>query len=227
MLGKTHRYVGGCCGVIAAEQLLLQNDITINNLMVSGMLVTGSIIGALLLDIDKKGTIIGKKVPTLASILNFLFGHRGATHAPLIWILICSLLIFINNNISNNIRTFIISIYTCSTFYIFIKFLLKKIQRSKKWHSFLGLFLGIVISYHFYTLESVILNCLFIFIVIGIFIGAFSHIILDTFNKMGIPWLYPIIKKKFHIIGLSEKYGFVFSFIFTILTILSTITLYI
>lgn len=36
---------------------------------------------------------------------------------------------------------------------------------------------------------------------LGFGVGTFSHLLLDTLNPAGIPWLYPY-KKKFHIVGI-------------------------
>lgn len=37
----------------------------------------------------------------------------------------------------------------------------------------------------------------------GLFIGAISHLILDTFNPLGIPWFYPLSKKKLSIASIK------------------------
>lgn len=34
---------------------------------------------------------------------------------------------------------------------------------------------------------------------VGLYIGIMSHILLDTLNGKGIPWLFPIFSKKFHV----------------------------
>ena len=51
-----------------------------------------------------------------------------------------------------------------------------------------------------YTVITIALSLMVGFnpIVLGLYLGVMSHIILDTLNYKGIPWLYPIIKTKFH-----------------------------
>lgn len=54
---------------------------------------------------------------------------------------------------------------------------------------------------------------LFYCFTMGVNLGMFSHLCLDTLNPTGIAWLYPLSKKKFHIIGiytecyLEDKHG--------------------
>lgn len=38
----------------------------------------------------------------------------------------------------------------------------------------------------------------------GMVIGELSHLALDSFNKIGIMWLYPISKKRFHILSVRS-----------------------
>lgn len=50
--------------------------------------------------------------------------------------------------------------------------------------------------------------------VLGLFVGVLSHLILDTCNPTGVPWLYPINKKKLSIMrirtGTGNEAGVVF-----------------
>ncbi len=47
-------------------------------------------------------------------------------------------------------------------------------------------------------------------IITGMFIGEVSHLVLDSLNKVGIMWLWPISKKRFNILsvrsgGIADK----------------------
>lgn len=39
--------------------------------------------------------------------------------------------------------------------------------------------------------------------VLGFLVGVLSHLVLDTLNPTGIPWLYPLTKKKFHLLSIK------------------------
>lgn len=230
MLGKTHKYVGACTGIIATQQIV-SSPLTPEKIIFGSALISGSIIGSLILDIDKQGTTMGKKFPTFAKICNILFGHRGATHAPLIIAFLCLGLLYLNTIMNENIRIIFLGTYCTLVFYSFLKFLLRKIKLFKKkyvvFYKIISFFISVASCIYLYTLGIEFLSSLFIFIVIGLFFGAMSHILLDSFNPTGTPWFYPFSKKKHRILKLSEKYGFGFSIIFTILVLLSTYSLFI
>ncbi len=38
----------------------------------------------------------------------------------------------------------------------------------------------------------------------GMFIGEISHLVLDSFNRMGIMWLWPLSKKRFHVLSVRS-----------------------
>lgn len=221
MLGKTHKYVGACCGIIATEQII-QAPITPEKIILGGMLISGSMIGALLLDIDHTGSTMGKKHPFISKITNFLFGHRGVTHAPLIWISLTLLLFYLNIIMPNLIRLLLVGCFCCFTIYRFLKFVLKKLNISKSKNIIISAILSIGGAYYLSTLENDFLKTTFTFIILGIFIGAISHIFLDSFNPSGTPWLLPFSKKRFKFAKLSEKTGIIFDIIFTVLVCIST-----
>lgn len=73
---------------------------------------------------------------------------------------------------------------------------------------------GLIHSPFFYILLLIIINLLakkylfithiYIFVAsIGFFIGVLSHLLLDTLNKTGIPWLLPITPKKISILNIK------------------------
>lgn len=52
-----------------------------------------------------------------------------------------------------------------------------------------SLFFVILISFGFF--------CITEYLLIPTFIGGISHLVIDTFNKKPVPWLYPLRKKGF------------------------------
>ncbi len=41
-------------------------------------------------------------------------------------------------------------------------------------------------------------------LITDMFMGEISHLVLDSFNKIGIMWLWPISKKRFHILSVHS-----------------------
>lgn len=94
MLGKTHRLGGICTGVMLSSFYF--QDFSKENLMYFGVFMGGCILGSLIPDIDHKGsTISNSNIITkgLSRIVG-LFGHRGITHAPLLYLLLTLIPLF-------------------------------------------------------------------------------------------------------------------------------------
>ena len=120
MDGKTHKTIGICSGIIASE-VMISSNISMENIILGGMLITGSILGSILLDIDKKGTLISKKVPFLSKIVRISTTHRGITHwFPFNALVKC-------NDRTNNINCNIDILFICHL--LFCKCCYEKIQK--------------------------------------------------------------------------------------------------
>lgn len=111
MNGKTHR-LGGICTGIATSSLLLQQPYNSDKLLVGGVLIAGSIIGSLLPDIDHKGSYMGSRHKITSSIVNNTFGHRGATHAPFVHIVMYLILLLLGDKIGGYPQIMYISFVT-------------------------------------------------------------------------------------------------------------------
>lgn len=48
----------------------------------------GSLLGALLPDIDHAGSAIGRRIKPISFVIQTLAGHRGITHAPATWLVL-------------------------------------------------------------------------------------------------------------------------------------------
>lgn len=79
---KAHMAGGLTVGVLVSQPVvtLLGHPAGV---LAAGAVVTGSVIGSLLPDIDHRGSYIGRRLPIL-SALSAALGHRGPTHAPII-----------------------------------------------------------------------------------------------------------------------------------------------
>jgi len=88
MTGNTH-IIGGIAAGLALEQVSNYDPLVI---------VSASVIGALLPDICHTGSKIGRTFPLISKVIHNIFGHRSFTHSLLFLFLIGLLM---NNYISN------------------------------------------------------------------------------------------------------------------------------
>ena len=87
MNGQTHK-LGGLCTGIVTSSLLVQDLSSSKQILLAGILISGSLIGSLIPDIDHRQSKIGKKIKITSFIVNKLCGHRKLTHAPLLYIVL-------------------------------------------------------------------------------------------------------------------------------------------
>lgn len=57
----------------------------------------------------------------------------------------------------------------------------------------------------FFALTTLLYRVPFAPLYQGFFLGTFSHLLLDTFNRKGIMWLYPLSKKHFYISRIKSR----------------------
>lgn len=143
MTYKTHVMGGILSGIITLNIISKSTIISPEG----GAFIAGSIMGSLFPDIDHRGSYIGKRAKITSTIVNKTLGHRGATHSPLIIVVLTGIL------------------------YILSKLIFQ------------------------YPLLNIG--------IIGFFVGATSHILLDSFTKRGVPLLYPFSKRKFSLLHIS------------------------
>jgi inner membrane protein len=86
MKGKTHAISGASVGLVTAIA-------TFDTTLIAAGTIAAGIIGGLIPDIDHRNSTIGKKMKITSWITNKIFGHRGITHTPFLWIILSSLLI--------------------------------------------------------------------------------------------------------------------------------------
>ena len=93
MNGETHKLGGVCTGIVASS-FLLNQPYTTEKILLTGVLIGGSILGSLIPDIDHRQSKIGKKMKITSFVVNKLCGHRKLTHAPLLYIVLFTILLF-------------------------------------------------------------------------------------------------------------------------------------
>lgn len=184
---NTH-VVGGLSAGIFTNSYLIEYATNIGNhtstILISSVLIAGSVIGSITPDIDHKGSYISRhfKIPSfLFRIVSFVFSfiyqinrkvfkfgdnhdknmitHRGITHTPILVLGILSILLFLSMHVLSGEN-------------------------------------------------SILLSCLSI----GFGVGMLSHIFLDSLTKGGAPLLYPITTKSFSFLPIKTG-GIVETFI--------------
>jgi inner membrane protein len=82
---KTHINGGALIG------LYISSQIPNNHILSASIFFGGAILGSLLPDIDHKNSYIGKKTKGVSKAINKIAGHRKLFHAPLIYLLLYSI----------------------------------------------------------------------------------------------------------------------------------------
>lgn len=108
MNAKTHK-AGGICAGVSTVSILSSPPYTTNKILLAGTFIFGSYLGSLLPDIDHRKSTAGKKFKTASFVVNKTCGHRGATHAPLINLLLFTVLLSISIFFDNNIKSLYIN----------------------------------------------------------------------------------------------------------------------
>jgi membrane-bound metal-dependent hydrolase YbcI (DUF457 family) len=94
-----------------------------------------------------------------------------------------------------------------------VKLLINVIKHRRETHSGLALLILLLPTLYIvrYTPINLLTNILFS-IWIGFCLGWVSHLLADSFNRKGVPWLYPLNGKHYHITkivtGSKQEYAF-------------------
>lgn len=82
MNNKTHK-VGGICSGIITSTLLFSNNMGVEGLISSALIVSGATIGSIAPDIDHPQSKVGRKflIKPISIFINKVFGHRTITHS--------------------------------------------------------------------------------------------------------------------------------------------------
>lgn len=108
---KAHATAGITTGLLIAPFAKEAFNESSSGPMLVAVVVGASIVGSLMPDIDHRGSYMGKKMPILSFLFSKSLGHRGATHAPLLLLLMSILLAGVTTSLlpfSDDIKMIII-----------------------------------------------------------------------------------------------------------------------
>ncbi len=203
------------CGGVAFASLSTLIFSTYNHISIEQgiMLITGATFGALLPDIDHKGSEVGKKLKPISNIVCKNTQHRGFTHT-FVCTFIVSMFLFglvgIIKSLYYESLTHRFILGATSGFLVWVAMdtalnsMRPKFIHNKRIKKLLDLeypSLIILISICI-IFSSKVYDSLDMF-ASGATIGYISHIILDLFNPMGVPIFYPISKHRVHIANIK------------------------
>ncbi|MDR0562744.1 MAG: metal-dependent hydrolase [Spirochaetaceae bacterium] len=193
MNGYTHMVIGGLCGGLPIALSIAERKLGFN---IGGHLVypfigaLPAIIGALGPDIDMPNSKAGKRLRSFLKAAMTLSGigvlllsiYIGVTGARFFDVLIPCAIFF--------------GLSCCTTLFITMA------KHRRETHS--GLVLLILFMPNLYMLrfaQKGLFTGVLLSLWAGFCLGWLSHLLADTFNKKGVPWLYPFSKKYFRLAG--------------------------
>lgn len=189
--------VGGACAGVVTSSVMISNPLSVEGCIASGILIGASMWGSLLPDVDHPESTFGKKIPAISEFISATGGHRGITHAPIIYVILLGLMLLVNDDYLK--LALVVGIeYFIAKVIIYAIYKLKIIKKQYTLHLLFFLFMAFL-TFKFNNC----LDILYVQMIIGIFVGALSHIFMDSLTKGGTPWVYPFRKKKFRILKLK------------------------
>lgn len=234
MNGTTHKCGGVALATLTVVALGGFKSISIEQ---GVMLVTGASFGALLPDIDHKGSEVGKKLKPISKFVANHTEHRGFTHTSVAALIVAILSlggIYILKNFYTKDLTSRVAIGIISGFLIWIALdtalnsMRPKFVHNKKIKKLLDLeYPSLVVLIALCTIFStMIYNSLDIF-ALGVTVGYISHLLLDMLNPTGVPILYPYSKHRISVANIKTgKHEGIVSAICNIITIFCLIILF-
>ena len=231
MKGTTHVAFGGMLGLVAA--VATYNSVGTGDPLIYGSTVlVGSGLGALLPDIDAEGATITRKLGLAGMAVAKGLKHRGITHT-LLGLFVFALASF---GLSTLFTTFyrggtvgkltvalvMTFIFSCmynrfSVIRRILRQLLKQNAAVTGLLSRLGVFTAVFMSADYFVPFLNVLS-------LSLTLGYLSHLISDSFNVSGCPWLFPFVKKNFSVANCrTGKHDTLFlagSFVVTVIALI-------
>lgn len=202
MKGVTHLTVGGLTGglFLAVSAGAGSVSIELSNYTVYSLLViASSAVGGLGPDVDmahSKGGKFFRKAMRSILVLSAIF-------LIVLFFLPPTGINFFDGAIAMGARIDRGMLIILSAFCLLVLALIEKSKHRGFTHTFVSLLvIALPLAFMLATEISFVGANIVVSAQIGFLIGWFSHLIIDTFNRGGVPWLWPISKKKFKIMRI-------------------------
>ena len=187
MTGKTHMLIGGLTAGVAVALAVTHRRLGFDingHTAYPALFVLPAIVGGLGPDVDMPNSISGRFV---RKFLTYGILGIGAT----LFVLVVATIVR-GGDLLSLASLAVLFILTCG-----VMFFISKAKHRRETHS--GLFCLILILplsvVVIMSSASLLLNLL-ISLWVGFWIGWVSHLVADSFNKRGVPWLYPLKNTK-------------------------------
>lgn len=194
MNSKTHMIVGGMSAGLLVSYAVAKGELTldINNIVVhTPVCIYPAVIGSILPDMDMPQTKSGRVVRKMLNM--------GITVSTSFIVGTIVLSFFIKS-----LTALLIPLIICLVLMSLFSVWLKTISHRKQTHyGIVGVLMFLPFIVFSFRATSHIINDIIGSCLLGFWIGWFSHIIADSFNKKGIPWLYPFTNKHYYIMKVK------------------------
>lgn len=190
MNGKTHKIIGGLSAGLFVAYSFGEGSFTVplfGTEINSLLMVYPAIIGGILPDIDMPNSQSGRlarKALDISILLSVIGGTLVSLlavlgYVPLLALAPIAILALVSSILRLSIQSFS--------------------HRKETHYGLTAALLAVPVFYFIIFTEVNFVHNVISSILLGLWVGWFSHILADTFNKKGIPWLYPITSKHFYI----------------------------
>lgn len=206
MKGTTHMAFGGMLGLVTA--VATYEGLGVGDPIIYGStILVGSGIGALIPDIDAEGATITRKLGIAGTLVAKGLKHRGITHTLLGFFVftlaalgITSLMSSLySGGIFGRILIALVMTFIFSVMYKRVKlvrYIMKKLtEQSAKVTALISKVVVFILAMF---LADYLVQFMFVFGA-SLSLGYLSHLISDSFNVSGCPWLFPFVTKNFSI----------------------------
>lgn len=206
MKGTTHVAFGGMLGLVTA--VATYNTVGAGDPIIYGStILVGSGLGALLPDIDAEGATITKKLGIAGTVVAKGLKHRGITHTLLgLFVFALATLgitnlftAFYDGGLLGRFLVASIMTFIFSCMYKRVKALRVALRKVFKQNATITSIVSkLVVFITVMALSDYFIDFVNIF-GLSLILGYLSHLISDSFNVSGCPWLFPFVKQNFSI----------------------------
>ena len=208
MTWKTHIIGGAQAGILASY-------IGSVSPVESGVIITASVLGSILPDIDNPRSKVARCdafIGLVSHVATKFTKHRGFLHT--VWGALLLAAIFYALAMFQTEKESLLSFFMAFSVFVLVHALGGPASKLAGWLAVAAYAFGPKAAAFLSENDiHIVLNGHAAFIcALGIFIGCIMHIVYDSFNPSGIMWLYPLSKKTFSLMSVKTDSGAEYGF---------------